>query len=211
MNFDGFVGKMYQLSDWFIRLVYLNILFIVFSLLGLIVFGLFPSLIAMFAVLRDWNHEIYEQSIIKHYFRYFRAEFFKGNIVGFILLVITFIFYVDIQFLISMQGKVYDLLLIFCIFLCFVYALYFMIFFPVYVHFELKPLQYFKQTAIILILNPLKVFMMFLIVIPLFILLFFVPVSIVFFAMSLFAFLMTVFSQPIFTKMIDLKKSLTSR
>lgn len=39
---------------WVMRLAYLNVLWILFSLAGLVVFGLMPATAAMFTVAREW-------------------------------------------------------------------------------------------------------------------------------------------------------------
>ena len=43
-----------RFCTWVMRLAYLNVLWILFSLAGLVVFGLMPATAAMFTVAREW-------------------------------------------------------------------------------------------------------------------------------------------------------------
>lgn len=52
--FTGTVGGIYHISNWIMRLAYVNFLWILFTLAGFIVFGFFPATIATFAVVRKW-------------------------------------------------------------------------------------------------------------------------------------------------------------
>src|SRR5690625_6342583 len=50
----GPMGGFYTLANWIMRLAYVNILWIAFSLVGIIILGFFPATIGMFTVIRKW-------------------------------------------------------------------------------------------------------------------------------------------------------------
>ncbi|MFC4402738.1 YesL family protein [Gracilibacillus xinjiangensis] len=45
---------LFTAAEWISRFAYVNLLWIGFSLLGLVVFGFFPATAAMFALVRQW-------------------------------------------------------------------------------------------------------------------------------------------------------------
>ena len=45
----------YRFCEWVMRLAYLNLLWIGFTLAGAVIFGLAPATAAMFAVTRQWT------------------------------------------------------------------------------------------------------------------------------------------------------------
>src|SRR5690625_362565 len=94
----GLFGSIYRGSEWIMRLAYLNILWIAFSLMGLVVFGLFPATVSMFAVTRKWVMGDTEIPIFKTFWASYKTEFKQANIVGYIILVIGFFLYFDFLF-----------------------------------------------------------------------------------------------------------------
>jgi uncharacterized membrane protein YesL len=58
----------YRFCEWVTRLAYLNLLWIMFSLAGLVVFGVMPSTIAMYTVTRRWLTEDVDIPIFKYIF-----------------------------------------------------------------------------------------------------------------------------------------------
>src|SRR5436190_181234 len=59
MQLGSFSNAVYTFCDWIARLAYINLLWILFTLSGFVVFGFFPATIAMLATLRQFirkNH-----------------------------------------------------------------------------------------------------------------------------------------------------------
>ena len=71
-----------QFSGRFAKLVYLNILWIGFSLLGGLVLGLAPATMAMFAVSRNWISGEQEVPLLYFFWNKYREEFWPSNAVG---------------------------------------------------------------------------------------------------------------------------------
>ncbi len=71
-----------QFFGWFAKLVYLNILWIGFSLLGGLVLGLAPATMAMFAVSRNWTRGEQEFPLFALFWKKYREEFWAANAVG---------------------------------------------------------------------------------------------------------------------------------
>lgn len=61
MQLGSFSNVVYTICDWIARLAYINLLWILFTLSGFVVFGFFPATIAMLATLRQFirgNHPL---------------------------------------------------------------------------------------------------------------------------------------------------------
>ena len=155
MELNGPFSVIYKVSIWITKLAYVNILWGVFSLAGLVIFGIFPATVAIFAVIRKWKKGDTELPIFKTFWGFYRSEFMKSNRLGFILFIIGMILYVDLRILYFSEGFLqilyYPILILF-----FIFILICLNVFPVYVHYELKAFQIIKTSFIRIIINPLS-------------------------------------------------------
>src|SRR5699024_679089 len=97
--------RLYTISNWIFNIAFINILWIIFTILGLGIFGLFPATAAMFAVARKWiilgERDF---NVLPMFWKFYRQDFFKLN--GFALLFYAFGFflYFDAAFLFLNSG-----------------------------------------------------------------------------------------------------------
>ena len=124
-------------GEWALTLFLLNMLWVLFSLLGLFVFGLFPATVSMFAVIRKlimYNEDVH---VFKLFWSTYKVEFVKSNIIGYIFLVAGFILYLDLRVLQQLDSNLLNLILTVATFiLTFIYLLTLIYVFPVFVHFN---------------------------------------------------------------------------
>lgn len=148
--------KFNRISYRMIELAYINLLWIFFTLVGLIAFGIFPATAAMFAVVRKLIRGEEKFKILPMFWTLFRTDFLKTNGFGLIFLVISYCFYFNFYFLQLNSGELQFLfpVLIFILISSIITLLFF---FPVYVHFNLKFFQYIKQSFLIAITSPIEV------------------------------------------------------
>ncbi|MGM0877560.1 MAG: YesL family protein [Bacillota bacterium] len=189
---------MKNLGDWYIRigewglnLFLLNILWILFTLLGLFVVGIFPATAALFAVMRKLTMESKDISVFKLFWNTFRTEFFKANLLGYIFLFIGFILYVDLRVVQQLDNNIlHQALTIALYILIFVYFLTLLYVFPIFVHFNMKTKEYLKHAIILAIARPIQsIFMVIGFIIVLF-LLWRIPGLIPVFGVSLISFIL---------------------
>lgn len=152
--FTGMVGGFYNFSNWIMRFAYVNLLWIIFTLAGLIIFGVFPATIATFAIVRKWIRDDTDIPVFKTFWLTYKKAVLNGNILGLALFIIGFILYVDFIFLREvtsgfLQYMYYPLLLLILLFS--LTALYI---FPVIAHYEMTFLQVMKNAFFIMIMNP---------------------------------------------------------
>ncbi|MCI4139356.1 DUF624 domain-containing protein, partial [Bacillus vallismortis] len=67
------------------RLAYLNVLWLLFSLAGLVVFGFMPATAAMFSVTREWAKGNTDAPVFSFFFQAFKKEWRAAQILGLIL------------------------------------------------------------------------------------------------------------------------------
>lgn len=124
-----------RLLKWILKVSWLNALIIGFSLLGLVVGGVFPAIIASLAVAKGWiNKE--EFSTWKVFKKIYFQEFFKVNLLGWILTLFALILYVNYLVMLQLGDQLSIFVVFAYYFLIFVYFTVVMWIFPLYV--ELK-------------------------------------------------------------------------
>lgn len=145
----GMFGVFYKIADWVMRLAYVNILWIAFTLLGLIVFGFFPATAGMFSVVRKWLNKEEDVPVFKTFWDTYRSEFIKVNLFGLMFFIIGLVLYYNLRIVQIETGIIYTLLFFSSgIILLFTIGA-FLFFFPIYVHFDLSPVQYIKHSILI--------------------------------------------------------------
>jgi uncharacterized membrane protein YesL len=160
METSVFMGGFYKLLEWISRLALLNLLWISFSLLGLVVFGFFPATVAMFAVVRKWMLGKEDVSIFKTFWTAYKQEFFKSNLLGLIIFAIGTILYIDFQFVNHSTNSLVSVLYIPFFIVTFILICMLFYILPIFVHYEMKISQVIKTSFFLMIMNPLSTFYM---------------------------------------------------
>lgn len=143
---NGVMERINVWCDWLLKLVLIQFYWVLFSLIGLIAFGLIPSTMAMFSVTRQLLKKE-DIPLFQTFKENFLNQFWKGTAVGAILLIASVILYVDYRFFIdhpSLSAIVFLILVIsFCLSMiaCFL--------FPVYAHFEVGVWEGMKKSTFI--------------------------------------------------------------
>lgn len=143
-----------EVSEWIVRLVWTNILWFVFIVAGLGVFGIMPATVALFAVTRKWKMKELDVSILKIFKETFKKEFVRSNCIGLIYAAIGFFLYVDLRIAENMEGTFSVILYVFISFIILLYLNTIVHFFPVYVHYHYSIREYIKQSFIISLISP---------------------------------------------------------
>ncbi|WP_413379938.1 YesL family protein [Alkalihalobacillus sp. 1P02AB] len=155
LNQGGFMGGFYRISEWIMRLAYINLLWIFFTLIGFVVFGWMPATVAMFTVIRRWFMGETDVSIFKLFFTTYKKEFIKANLLGVLVGVVGYILYIDFQFINHVSGVLQLILTFVFVMVGFFYFVAVAYLIPVFVHYDLKFFQYIKNAFLIGLLSPL--------------------------------------------------------
>ncbi len=191
LNWDNFNKVAY----WMLSLIYLNLLWIMFTVLGLGILGLFPSTVALFGVVRLMVMKEGQEpfKFFQSFWRIFKKDFWRANSFGLLFTFVCYFLIFDFQFVQLSNGQ-FNFLLPALFFILISSILTLLFFFPVYVHFELKYFQYIKQSFLIAITSPLELFGILASTLAMYFFLTFLPGAIPLFSGSLLAYAITVLS-----------------
>jgi uncharacterized membrane protein YesL len=143
----GFMGKLNVLCEWLVRLVLIQFYWVLFSLLGLVVFGLVPSTMAMFSVIRQLVIKNEDVPLFRTFKESFFSQFWKGNGAGAILLIVSAILYVDYRFFIEHETMSAVAILILTI--SFFAEMIVCFLFPVYAHYDVGVWEGIKKSVFV--------------------------------------------------------------
>lgn len=151
---------LYAISDWIMRLAYINLLWILFTFLGLILVGFMPATVAMFTLIRKLMLKEDKVPIFKTFFRVFKSEFLKANALGAVLAGVGYILYIDFLYLGTIDGYLHSFLSVGLVLITICFTAIALIILPVYIQYDLKFIQYFKHAFFIALINPHIMIMM---------------------------------------------------
>jgi uncharacterized membrane protein YesL len=142
--------------EWIWRFMILNFLWVVFTLAGGVVFGVMPSTVATFSILRKWVQGNFHMPIFKTYKNVYKKEFINSNKCGFVFFSLFAFLAFDLFVLYKMEALYSTLLYLIVMTVLFFVAVSFMFFFPLYVHFEQSNKEYIKNSFIIALSSPFQ-------------------------------------------------------
>lgn len=206
MEMSGWVGGFYRVSVIISRLAYMNLLWILFTLVGFGLFGIMPATVALFAVMRKWVIQKEEFPLFSTFWQYYKEEFMKANGFGLffaffsLILYINFTLATDQVFWMTMVRYVLLVLTI-------VFFMTFLLFFPVYVHVKNKGTHYIKTAFLLSLAYPQYMIVMGIAIVAIQYLLMFLPGLIPFFTASLVCYVMTKIASIIF-KIVENKQTI---
>ncbi len=146
--------------DWVTRIALLNVLWIVFTILGLGFLGLFPATAATFTITRKWVNGETDIPVVRTFWRYYKKDFIQSNFLGYLLSVIGYILYLDFVFLTVSPSNTVYLLTIPFVLIAFIFTLTVLYVFPVFVYYDMKLFQVLKSSFFIMLLHPLQTLIM---------------------------------------------------
>ena len=197
---DNFNSALYNILEWIMKFAYVNILWILFTLLGGIILGFYPSTIAMFAIIRDWLHGKTELPIFKTYWIYFKRDFAKSNILGLIINVLIALIVIDVYYIQTNMNEqlTWTHIPLFSFMLLVILLLFYL--FPSFVHYSLNLFQLIKNAFLIMLISPLNSFLMILCLGSIYFIMKAVPALFFIFGGSIYAYITTWLSLNTFYK-----------
>lgn len=190
--------KLMRVVDWVSKLAFLNILWLLFTALGLFVFGFFPATVAMFATIRSFIREDISLPLVQTFWLHFKANVVRSLGYGLLTTVIIVIGVVDIVYIQEIEALDSTLIHI-PIYLFLIFSsLTLLYLFPVYVHFDWPFFQTIKQAFLIMLIHPIQTLLMVISIAMSLYLMTFVPGLLFFFGGSFIALLISSITQHIF-------------
>src|SRR5690625_3749993 len=130
---EQLVFSLDRLLRWIIKVFWLHVLIIGFSILGLFIAGLFPAIVAALSVSKKWLDQE-EFSIAKEFRKVYFQEFFKANLLGWVFALIGFVLYINYTVMVQMGDQLSVIVVFAYYFVIFVYMTVLAWVFPLYVH-----------------------------------------------------------------------------
>lgn len=147
---------MHRVLGWISKMAFLNILWIIFTLTGIIVFGFFPASVALLMVFRDIKSGN-EKSLFKSFLHYYVQNFPAGNVYGYVLVIVN-VAVISLVYLMSGEVPAFVLSAMYAILLIiFIMSLYVL---PVFSYFEATFFNHMKLAAIMALANPAASFVL---------------------------------------------------
>lgn len=182
---SGSMGWVYRITEAIMKLAYLNLLWLLFSMAGLIIFGIFPATAAAFTICRKWIRGDKDIPVFKNFWRSYKKDFFKSNLLGLLILCAGVILYVDYLFLSRGESNLSYILFFPLLTLGIVYLLTVLFLFPVFVHYDTNVFRLLKNACLLALFNPMISFLMLINLIFIAIIMTMLPAVIPFFGISI--------------------------
>ena len=147
--------KIYGVAVEIYEFVILNILWMVCTLLGGIVLGWAPSTVALLTILRDKIMKKENGSITKKFWKIYREEFKRINIIAIVIMILSFMVYVNRSNFQVQSGAFYYGMYILSTFGKWAIIAMTLILFPIYVNYNMSIKEYFIKSISIIIMRPL--------------------------------------------------------
>ncbi len=199
-----------SMLEWIVTLAYLNLLWIGFSLLGLVFFGIGPATITVYTLIR----KKLRQGDLAHIFTQFRKEFRKqlnpGNVYFPIVMGVGIFLYIDMRIIsVLPQSPIIQLVVIPALFILTALAIVVSTFtIGYYIENEESVFKSFQQGFWLSLISPVSALVILHALLLQFLILTYVPAFILFFSMSLYALMTEWIMNKAFNRMKVRKKSL---
>ena len=197
----GYMEKLNTIMEWIMRLFVLQLIWILFCLVGVVIGGIFPATFSMFAICRKWLNKQTEFSIFQTFWDMYRKGFLKTNLLGWVTTLTGLSLYYYFQLFKGSEGMI-DLVLLIAVWIAgILYLMTALLIIPVYVHFDIKLINVVKYALIIAISNPFQVISMAALITGFGMVMILIPGLIPFFSFSVLAFGLMWMAKSAFTRM----------
>lgn len=149
MNGKSIVSVLNVIFIWITRLAVVNILWILFSLLGLLIAGIFPATVALLGVSRKWVLGEHDFKVLDVFAKIYRKEFVKANMLGLLFVIMGCLLYVNHLTLLKNHNDILFLVPFAFYFLVFFYIIASIWVLPLLAHYENKLFLYIKSAIVI--------------------------------------------------------------
>ncbi|WP_077620722.1 YesL family protein [Bacillus sinesaloumensis] len=149
-------NRAYAATIWISKFAYLNLLWIGFSLVGLVVLGFFPSTAAMFSIIRKWLMGETDIPVFSTFWSTYKAEFWRSNGLGLIIAIVGGLIVLNLLVVNNSSGSLFGAIQIPIYLFIFVVGMTALYIFPVFSHFELKVVHIIKNSFLLMLINPLE-------------------------------------------------------
>ncbi|MCZ0704338.1 putative membrane protein YesL [Natronobacillus azotifigens] len=155
MKPNGSLGKVYGGIEFIYQLLYLNILWFSFMVIGLGLFGIGPSTIALYATIRKtlMNKMGDDRFTFTFYFRTYKENFVRGNVLAIFIMLFGYILLVNYRYASIQPELIFQIIsgatIVIAVLACIIISYIF----PLYVHYELRMYEYVTKAITLMMGN----------------------------------------------------------
>lgn len=158
MNLNGWKGKLYWFAEFVTMLAVLQLMWIGLTILGLVIFGVSPATVGLFAVMRKrLQGQDHLRSLMSNYWTTYKAEFINSNKIGVILIGIGYFLTINLKIILTINGTFGLFMLTLIAMLTILYVVMVMNIFQVFAHYDLPFTRYFSTSLLLSISFPVQV------------------------------------------------------
>ncbi len=182
-------NSLYTMLEWVMRFAYINLLWVLFTLAGVVVLGIYPATTAMFSIMREWLRGNSDLPVFNTFWSYYKKDFWKSNHLGIYTSIIFLLIFFDLFYIQSDASKLitWTHIPIFACILFFIFLLFYL--FPVFAHYDLKVRSIYKQAFFIMLISPIQIIMMVICLAAFSIISFLFPALLFIFGLSFYSFI----------------------
>ncbi|MFC0525877.1 YesL family protein [Pontibacillus salicampi] len=155
MNIYPVVEKALWLCEWIMRLAYVNVLWLLFSIVGLGVFGIGPATAALFTVQMKWLQGDESTGVFSTFWSTYKKRFWKANLLSYVLILLGLILYFDLTFFASREGLLFKGISLLTFTLSMWYLMTVCYSYPFFINYELTIKHTIKNSWIAVMLKPI--------------------------------------------------------
>lgn len=149
-------SRAFLATEWIMRFAYVNLLWIGFTFLGVVVLGFFPATVALFTVIRKWIMGETDIPVFQTFWTTYKSEFIRSNGLGLLIVIVGGLIVLNLVFIQNSGDSFTNMIQIPLYMFMFVVVLTMFYLLPVYVHYELKLRQIIKNSFLLMIINPIE-------------------------------------------------------
>ncbi|MDV2686172.1 DUF624 domain-containing protein [Alkalihalophilus lindianensis] len=135
MQIGGVAGGIYKVCDWLMKLAILNLIWLLFVVMGLGLFGVFPATVAMLYVLKCWVRTE-ECKTFSYFASVYKQSFVKANLLMIATVAVGAVLMINMVIVQAMEGLLRVILQYGMVFLFLLYCIVALYIMPV---FSLRP------------------------------------------------------------------------
>ncbi|SFP36683.1 YesL family protein [Salibacterium halotolerans] len=148
-----------RVPEWVLRFAYLNVLWVVFTMTGLIVFGVFPAARATLSVAERWLRGETDFSVFRTFWRGYKTNFVQSNVLGFLIVVTGAALYLYFLLIQQIDGPAVYVLQYVLLLVSTMYVLTMLYMFPVSIRHDAGILSIVKTSFLVMLVSPLSTLM----------------------------------------------------
>lgn len=149
MYVNGFMSILDRIANWISRMALLNLLWMLYTLRGLIVGGVFPATVASLGVVRKWLMEEQDIKIWETFKKGYSQEFLSSNILGWVMTGIGMILFLNYQVMVASPQEVHFIIPFAFYLTILIYLFVFIWSFPLMAHYKASVLQHMINALVI--------------------------------------------------------------